>query len=110
MRPSLDAVAGLQGSLQQVAALEPQLAAVAGLEPAMKELGGLRAPLERVGALEQPMARLATLVSLFDRPMRFVIWGIAALIAWGLVTFVAVRSAIVSARRSIGAGHTAPTI
>jgi Asp-tRNA(Asn)/Glu-tRNA(Gln) amidotransferase A subunit family amidase len=97
--PRLDAVAGLGPALGEVAALDSQLASVAALEPSLRGLGELRQPLERVAALEEPMARLAALGSLFDRPGRFVLYGALALVAWGIVTFLAVRFAIVSAAR-----------
>jgi len=63
-------------------------------------LGGLREPMERVAALERPMSQLAELGSIFDRPL--LLAGIAAfgLLAWGVVTFVAVRLAMVSAARA----------
>jgi hypothetical protein len=46
------------------------------------------------------MGRLAALTSVLDRPVLLLLIGLAALGAWGLVTFVAVRMAIVSARRA----------
>jgi hypothetical protein len=99
MRSSLDAVAGLQGSLDMMARLEPHLASVADLQPAMTQLGELHDPLQRVAALEAPMSRLAGLTGLFDRPLLLAFIALIALAAWGLVTFVAVRYAIVSAGR-----------
>jgi hypothetical protein len=89
-----------------VAALEPRLTSVASLAPAMQQLGELRQPLERVGALETPMTRLAALGSILDRPLLLLAVAVAGLLAWGGVTFAAVRLAIVSAaradRRSLG--------
>jgi hypothetical protein len=46
------------------------------------------------------MARLAALGSVLDRPMMLIMIGLLALAAWGLVTFFAVRLAIISAARS----------
>jgi hypothetical protein len=104
MRPSLDAVAGLQGSLRMVAELQPQLASVAGLQPAMQQLGALREPMERVAAREAPMSRLADVAanaaSVLQRPALLAILALAGLLAWGVVTFVAVRLAMASAGRA----------
>jgi hypothetical protein len=83
-----------------VAGLEPQLAAVAGLRPAMQELGGLRTPMERVAGLEAPMTRLADLVAILDRPLALAALALFGLLAWGVVTFIAVRLAITSAARA----------
>ena len=93
-------MAGLQPSLQLVSQLEPRLAAVADLRGPMEQLSALRGPLEQVGTLAGPMGQLASLTSLLDRPLLLLLIGAAALAAWGLVTFVAVRMAIVSARRA----------
>jgi hypothetical protein len=72
---------------------------VANLQPAMQELGRLRQPLERVGALTEPMNRLVAVAGILDHPVLLVLAALGALAAWGLVTFVAVRLAIVSASR-----------
>ena len=77
-----------------------RLAAVADLGPQLQNVGGLRDPLERVAALEAPMSRLAALGSVLDRPLMLVVVGLLALAAWGLVTFLAVRFAIISATRA----------
>jgi hypothetical protein len=92
-------VAGLHDSLDRVAGLDAQLASVAALKGSMDQLGGLRTPMERLAALEGPMTRVAELGSIVNRPWLFVIVGLAALAAWGLVTFVAVKFAIVSAAK-----------
>jgi hypothetical protein len=55
--------------------------------------------MERLAALEEPMTRVAALGSIFNRPWLFVIVGLVALAAWGAVTFVAVKLAIVSAAK-----------
>ena len=54
----------------------------------------------QVGALAGPMSRLAALTSIVDRPMLLIAVALAALAAWGLLPPLAVRMAIVSARRS----------
>ena len=89
----------LRGSLDIVAGLDPQLASVAGLQPAMQELGQLREPLERVAALEAPMSRLARLLWCWIGPFCSRSGTVRAA-AWGVVTFVAVRLAIISASRA----------
>ncbi len=66
----------------------------------MEKLSELREPLERVGSLAEPMGRLAALTSVLDRPVLLLLVALAGLGAWGLVTFLAVRMAIVSARRA----------
>jgi hypothetical protein len=99
MRPSLEAVALLQPSLDRVSELQPQLAAVANLSGSMDQLAGLRAPMERLAGLEEPMSRLAGLSSLLDRPVRLALFSLIALLSWGIVTFLAVRFAIISASR-----------
>jgi len=75
------------------------LASVAALRGSMDQLGQLRMPMERLASLEEPMTRVAELGSLFNRPWLLAIAGLVALTAWGAVTFVAVRLAIVSAAR-----------
>ena len=55
--------------------------------------------MERLAALEGPMTRVAELGSLISRPWLIAIAGLVGLLAWGAVTFVAVRLAIVSAAR-----------
>jgi hypothetical protein len=45
------------------------------------------------------MTRLAALGSLFDRPMMLILIALAGLLAWGIVTFLAVRLAILSTGR-----------
>jgi hypothetical protein len=80
------------------------LAAVADLGPQLQNVGGLREPLDRVAALEAPMSRLAALGSVLDRPLLLIGVGLLALAAWGVVTFLAVRFAIISAARAQPAG------
>jgi hypothetical protein len=87
-----------------VSELQPQLAAVASLSRSMDQLAELRGPMERLSALEAPMSRLAGLSSLLDRPGRLVLLSLIALLGWGIVTFLAVRLAIVSAWRRRGEG------
>jgi hypothetical protein len=102
MRPSLEAVAGLHQSLDRVASLDQELASVAGLKGSMDQLGQLREPMQRLAALEAPMARVAafgSVLTVFNRPWLLVLIGLVALGAWGGVTFVAVKLAIVSAAR-----------
>jgi hypothetical protein len=53
----------------------------------------------RLAALEAPMSRLATAAALLDHPVLLVLMVLAALLAWGAVTFAAVRFAILSAAR-----------
>ena len=55
--------------------------------------------MERLAALEGPMTRVAELGNLISSPWLIAIVGLVALLAWGAVTFVAVRLAIVSAAR-----------
>jgi hypothetical protein len=55
--------------------------------------------MERLSALEAPMTQVAELGSIFNRPWLFAIVGLVALVAWGAVTFVAVKLAIVSAAK-----------
>ncbi|MGC4081495.1 MAG: hypothetical protein QM736_05100 [Vicinamibacterales bacterium] len=66
----------------------------------MEQLSALRAPLEQVGSLAGPMGQLAGLTALLERPVLLIVIALAALAAWGAVTFVAVRMAIISARRA----------
>ena len=56
--------------------------------------------MERLAALEAPMTRVAELGAIFDRPWLFAVVGLVALAAWGAVTFVAVKLAIVSASKA----------
>jgi hypothetical protein len=56
--------------------------------------------MERVAALEPPMARLASLGSILERPWQLVAVAAFGLAAWGVVTFGAVRLAVVSAARA----------
>ena len=84
--------------------LETQLAAVANLSGSMDQLAQLREPMDRLAGLEAPMARLAGLSSLLDRPGRLILFSLIALLGWGIVTFLAVRLAIVSAGRRRGEG------
>jgi hypothetical protein len=46
------------------------------------------------------MGQLASLTSLLQRRLLLVLIGLVALAAWGLVTFLAMRMAIVSAQRA----------
>ena len=55
----------------------------------------------------EPMARLAALTTLLDRPLLLVGGALLALAAWGVVTFAAVRLAIVSAHRATTNRNTA---
>jgi hypothetical protein len=89
-------VASLRTSLDQVSQLEPRLRSVAELGAPLQQVSALRAPLEQVGALTGPMS---TLASLLNRPWMLLLIAAAALAAWGIVTFLAVRFAIVSAQR-----------
>ena len=73
---------------------------VSDLGPQLQNVSGLREPLERVAALETPMSRLAALGSVLDRPLLLAGIGLLALAAWGGVTFLAVRFAIISAARA----------
>jgi len=86
-----------------VSSLDVRLASVADLGPQLQQVGGLRQPLERVAALGDPMSRLAALGSILDRPLLLVAIGLVALAAWGAVTFLAVRLAILSASRTTSA-------
>jgi hypothetical protein len=103
MRPSLDAVASLGDPLAGVAALRPQLVTMAELGRPMGELSALRQPLERVADLREPMTRLAALGHLLDRPLLLVALLLLGLGLWGLVTFFAVRLAILSASGALAA-------
>ena len=93
MRTSLEAVASLRGSLDQVSRLEPRLAAVAELGAPLQQVSALRAPLEQVGALTGPLSAVA---SIANHPILLLLIAVAGLLAWGLVTFLAVRLAILS--------------
>jgi hypothetical protein len=86
--------------MDQVGALEPRLRLVADLNAPMRDLGTLRDPLERVAALGEPMQRVAALGSIFNRPGLLIGLAILGLAAWGGVTFLAVRLAIISAARA----------
>jgi hypothetical protein len=46
------------------------------------------------------MSRLVALAGILERPVLLVVIGLAALAAWGLVTFFAVRFAILSTQRT----------
>jgi hypothetical protein len=50
------------------------------------------------------MSRLAGLSSLLDSPVSLILFSLIALLGWGIVTFLAVRLAIVSAGRRRGEG------
>ena len=84
-----------------MAALRPQLAAVADLRAPMDELAALRQPLERVADLREPMTRLAALGAVLDRPILGIALVLLGLGLWGVVTFFAVRLAILSASRAL---------
>jgi DNA mismatch repair ATPase MutS len=94
MRSSLEAVSRLQASLDRVATLDAQLASVASLRSSMDELARLRAPLERVSALNDTLDAAAPALALFRHPLLLVLLAIAALAAWGGVTYLAVAAAI----------------
>lgn len=96
MRPSLDAVSALSTPMERVAALGTELRAVAELQGSMRELAALREPMTRVAELRQPMDRLAAFVPA-SHPLGIVLIALLGLGLWGVVTFVAVRLAIVSA-------------
>ena len=82
-----------------MAQLENQLAAVAALKPSLDGLSRLQQPLEQVGSLIAP---LGAVTSLLERPLLLVLAALIGLLAWGAVTFVAVKLAIVSAARTTG--------
>jgi hypothetical protein len=50
------------------------------------------------------MSRHAGFTSLLDHPGRLVLFSLIGLLSWGIVTFLAVRFAIISASRRSGAG------
>ena len=56
--------------------------------------------LERVAALDEPMSQLAALGSILNRPLLLLGIAVLALVAWGAVTFFAVKLAILSAARA----------
>jgi hypothetical protein len=56
--------------------------------------------MERLAALDQPMSRLASLGSILESPWRLAVFALIGLAAWGVVTFGAVRMAIISAARA----------
>ena len=60
----------------------------------MQELAALRDPLQRVALLAEPMLRLTQLLSLVNRPLLLLAVALGALLAWGLVTYLAIRLAI----------------
>ena len=66
----------------------------------MDKLAQLQQPLERVGELRDGLAAVGGLTSILQRPLLLVFVGLLALLAWGVVTFLAVRFAIISARAS----------
>jgi hypothetical protein len=88
----------MRDSLDRVAALEPGVAAVAELERPMQELSRLRDSLDRVAALGEPMARVARIGGLLERPALLILVAGLGLGLWGAVTFLAVRSAILSTK------------
>jgi hypothetical protein len=104
LRPSLEKtsalgtelarVAQLARGLAEVAALRPVLDSVAQLQATLASVAALREPLESLGRLEPPLASLASAASLIDHPLR--IFAVVAVftMAWGLVTFAAVRLAV----------------
>jgi hypothetical protein len=59
---------------------------------------------EQLAGLAAPMSRLAGLSSWLDSPVRLILFSLIALLGWGIVTFLAVRLAIVSAGRRRGEG------
>jgi hypothetical protein len=62
----------------------------------LEELGALKRPLERVADLREPMTRLAALAALLDHPVLLAGLVLLGLGAWGAVTFLAVRLALLS--------------
>ena len=66
----------------------------------MHKLARLEAPLEGVAALGGPLAQVGALGSVLRNPLLLLLLGLGALLAWGAVTFVAVRYAIISAARA----------
>jgi hypothetical protein len=70
------------------------LDSVAQLQSTLASVAALREPLESLGRLEPPLTSLAGAARLIDHPMRILVIGVIALLAWGLVTFAAVRLAI----------------
>jgi hypothetical protein len=93
--PALDRVAALAAGLAEVAALRPVLDSVAQLRSTLASVAALREPLESLGRLEAPLASLASAAGIIARPVPIVVGGIAAILLWGLVTFAAVRLALV---------------
>ena len=55
---------------------------------------------EQLSALSEPMSQLVAVAGLLQRPGRLVLFSLLGLAAWGIVTFAAVRFAIVSAQRA----------
>jgi hypothetical protein len=63
----------------------------------MQQLSALQEPLDRVAALQGPIMRLSSIGTLFDRPFLLMFLGLLGLVAWGLVTYLAVHLAITKA-------------
>jgi len=55
-----------------------------------------------VAALGGPMSQLASFGAILQRPLALILVALVALFAWGGVTFLAVRLAIISAARATG--------
>src|SRR5205085_1120950 len=100
IRESTMATTALVPALQGVNGLRAPLESVAALSPTLQGVASLREPMTRVAALDAPMSQLAALGTILNRPLLLVGIGALALAAWGLVTFVAVRFAILSASRA----------
>ena len=77
---------------------------MAALSGSMDQLAELRGPMERLAALEAPMSRLAGIgvAARCVRPASIAVQLDWHWLGWGIVTFLAVRLAIVSAARRRG--------
>ena len=84
----------LSAGLAEVAALRPVLDSVAQLRGTLASVAALREPLESLGRLEPPLTSLAGAARLIDHPVWIIVGLVATILAWGVVTFVAVRLAI----------------
>jgi hypothetical protein len=89
-------VAALDEPMTRMAGLASGMRQVGELQPTTR-LGRLQPSLDATAALRQPMERLSLLVVTLDRPVFLILLALGGLTAWGAVTFLAVRFAIVSA-------------